>query len=233
MMIIKETINYVIKPFTYICNQSFSMGTFPSKMKIAKVVPIYKNGNKHFFNNYRPISLLPQFSKISEKLFVVRLDNFLDKFNLINEQYGFRANRSTSMAVTALVEDIATAIDNKEFAIGVFIDLSKAFDTIDHERLLKKMYRFGVRGPAYVWIQSYLCDRYQYVHINNSDSAKKLITHGVPQGSILGPKMFIMYINDVCEALKNTNALYMLMIRASIALGRICNSLLLWSKTNS
>ena len=127
MVLVKSIIEYILQPFTYICNLSFQTGMFPSKMKIAKVIPIYKNGERHQFTNYRPISLLPQFSKILEKLFVNRLDKYIDKHNLLSDsQYGFRAKRSTSMAVMELVEGISTAIDDKEYTVGVFI-LKKGF----------------------------------------------------------------------------------------------------------
>ena len=202
MMLVKEIIYSIVTPFTYICNLSFLTGIFPSKMKIAKVIPIFKSGDKFNFTNYRPISLLSQFSKILEKLFAARLDNFIDKHNLLSKhQYGFRPNMSTSMAVIDLVEQISEATNNKQFTVGVFIDLSKAFDTIQHGLLLKKMERYGVRGTANEWLKSYLSDRLQYVNMNSIDSQKKSITYGVPQGSVLGPKLFIMYINDVCEIL--------------------------------
>lgn len=138
----------------------------------------------------------------------IRLDNFVEKYNLLNDnQYGFRSNRSTSMAVMALVEDVAAAIDNKDFTVSVFIDLSKAFDTIDHKLLLKKMQKYCARGIAYDWLESYLSNREQYVHINNTDSKPLKINYGVPQGSILGPKLFIMYMNDVCEILDKANCI--------------------------
>lgn len=134
-IVVKEIIYSIVAPLVYIFNQSFLTGIFPSKMKTAKVVPIFKNGDKHQFTNYRPISLLPQFSKILEKLYVIRLDDYLNKFNLISDyQFGFRSNRATE-----LVEEISTAIDNGEYTVGVFIDLSKAFDTIDHNQLLAKV----------------------------------------------------------------------------------------------
>ena len=208
MALVKEIINSIITPFTYICNQSFLNGVFPTGMKTSKVIPIFKNGDKHNFTNYRPISLLSQFSKILEKLFVLRLDNYIEKHNLLsNHQYGFRTNRSTSMAVMELVENISEAIDNNEYTIGVFIDLSKAFDTIHHGLLLKKMERYGIRGTANKWLMSYLTNRNQYVSINNIESEKRNITYGVPQGSVLGPKLFIMYINDKCEIIDNLNAI--------------------------
>ena len=138
MTIIKQVIYHIIKPFTHIGNNSFENGVFPSKMKIAKVVPIFKAGHKSSFNNYRPISLLPQFSKIVEKLFNARLDAFIEKHDtLTSSQYGFRSSMSTSLALLELTEEITSALDHKKSTIGVFIDLKKAFDTINHGILLK------------------------------------------------------------------------------------------------
>ena len=204
MSIIKSIIDTIAAPFTHICNISFLTGIFPTQMKIAKVIPIHKSGDKHSFTNYRPISLLSQFSKIIEKLFATRLDSFVDKHQLLsNHQYGFRSGRSTSMAVMEVVEALSSGIENKEYAVGVFIDLKKAFDTIDHRILLQKMERYGIRGVASEWLKSYLQERQQYVHIKNTNSDTQKVTHGVPQGSVLGPKLFIIYINDICTALKS------------------------------
>ena len=200
MMLVKHIIHCIVKPLTYICNLSFQTGIFRNSMKTAKVIPIYKNGDRHSFTNYRPISLLPQFSKILEKLFVCRLDTFIEKHNILcDQQYGFRENRSTSMAVMSLTEQIATAINNKEYTAGVFIDLKKAFDTIHHEQLLMKLKYYGIRGVAHSWLKSYLEDRFQYVQINNEKSNMQKVKCGVPQGSVLGPKLFILYINDICK----------------------------------
>ena len=166
-------------------------------MKMAKVIPIFKSGDIHTISNYRPISLLPQFSKILDKLFVNRLDGFIEKYGLLSDhQYGFRSNRSTSLAVIDFVENISTAIDEKQPSIGVFIDLRKAFDTIDHSLLLQKMERYGIRGVTHNWLRSYLNNRFQYVNINNTESHLRRVTCGVPQGSVLGPKLFILYLNE-------------------------------------
>ena len=144
---VKRVITGISKPLAHICNLSFQTGQFPNKMKTAKVIPMYKTGNKHHFTNYRPISLLPQFSKILEKLFNDRLCKFIDKYKLLTDsQYGFRTNRSTALALTELTEEITNATDNRKFAIGTFIDLKKAFDTINHNILITKLEQYGIWG---------------------------------------------------------------------------------------
>lgn len=203
MIVVKRVIEAIIKPFTYICNLSLQTGRFPDRMKIAKVIPLYKSGNKHHFTNYRPVSLLPQFSKILEKLFNNRLEKFIDKHKLLTEsQYGFRSSRSTSLALLDSIECITNSIDKKQYVAGLFIDLSKAFDTIDHDILIRKLERYGVRGVALDWVRSYLGDRKQFVKLNGGCSLCMDIACGVPQGSVLGPKFFNLYINDICKVSK-------------------------------
>ena len=200
MSLIKKVIQPIAKPLEHIFNLSFNTGTFPDLMKVAKVKPLFKSGKTNTFTNYRPVSLLPQFSKILEKLFNKRLDAFLNRHNILSEhQYGFRESRSTSLALMELVEDLTTSLDSRKHTIGVFMDLKKAFDTIDHKILLSKLYHYGLRGKANNWIESYLQCRKQYVSLDNCESDCMDVVCGVPQGSILGPKLFIPYINDMCR----------------------------------
>ena len=164
-------------------------------MKTSKVIPLFKSGSKTSFSNYRPVSLLSQFSKILEKLFDTRLQSFMDKNCLISEcQYGFRSGYSTSSALMELIEELSSALDSKKVTVGVFIDLKKAFDTIDHKLLMHKLEHYGIRGESNNWLKSYLENRKQYVQVNEHRSSLLKILCGVPQGSVLGPKLFIHFV---------------------------------------
>ena len=180
---------------SHINNQSLSDGIFPDPLKIAKVVPIYKNGDIKCVSNYRPISILPSFSKITEKLIYTRLDKYLTKNSILHQnQFGFRSKLSTSMALLELIDNLSKSIDDRKLTLGVFIDLAKAFDTVDHRVLLSKLQHYGIRGIALSWFQNYLTNRKQYTVIDNAESSQSLIKCGVPQGSILGPILFLIYI---------------------------------------
>jgi len=202
--IAKSTMQCIISPLTDIINCSFETGIIPNDIKIAKVIPVYKSGPKDVFSNYRPISVLPFFSKIFEKLAYNRLLNHIEKHAILNpNQYGFRKNHSTDMALIDITDKISQAIDNRLYSAGIFIDLSKAFDTVDHLILLSKLEHYGIRGMPLEWFQNYLSSRQQFVSINGESSNKLPVTCGVPQGSILGPLLFLIYINDIASSSKS------------------------------
>ena len=190
------------EPLTILINKSLQNGTVPDPLKLAKVIPIYKSKNKELLNNYRPISLLPAFSKILEKIVFKRLYHFLSSQGVFYQsQYGFRPQHSTNHAVHEFVDDTIDSFDDKKHTIGIFLDLSKAFDTIDHNILISKPEWYGVRGMALDWFRSFLDNRQQYVQYNNCKSSISTIPCGVPQGSVLGPLVFIIYTSDLPNSL--------------------------------
>jgi hypothetical protein len=198
--IIKNVKNEIAFPLSLIFNVSLASGVFPDDMKLAKVVPIYKKEDPESFGNYRPVSVLPCLSKVLERIVYNRSYDFLCKYDILyKKQYGFRTNHSTYMAVLDFINDIKNAIDKGMKTIGIFMDLSKAFDTIDHNILLKKLYHYGFRGITYDWFSNYLSNRKQFVTYNSATSPTEKVTCGVPQGSILGPLLFILYMNDICH----------------------------------
>ena len=189
-----------LNPLTHICNLSIQKGVFPSELKIAKVIPLYKGGDDAYLVNYRPVSVLPVFSKLYEKLMYERLVTFFDEMKILySYQFGFRKHHSTGMALMILVDRISKALQEGEYVLGVFIDFSKAFDTVNHKILLNKLWHYGIRGVAHKWMTSYLYNRKQFVCYDGVNSPYDNITCGVPQGSILGPLLFLIYVNDMAS----------------------------------
>ena len=187
-----KNIRFCVKmPLTHICKISFENGVFPTELNIANVVPIYKPGDEMIFTNYRPVSVSPVFSNLLERLMYNRLIEFINTNNLLYEyQFGFQKRKSTRMALIFLIDKITEALDQGNCVIGIFIDFSKAFDTVDHNLLLQKMKLYGIQDTANQWFHDYLSNRYQYVTYNIVKSKQEIITCGVPQGSIPGPLLF-------------------------------------------
>ena len=202
--LLKSIKDEIAKPLTIIINQSLKTGVFPDALKIAKVKPLYKKGDNFCLNNYRPISLLPTISKIFERVMFTQLYSYLNANNLLSEQqYGFRSQHSTELACVKLVDYITTEMDNIKkikTPTAIFLDLSKAFDTLNFNILLNKLQYYGIDGISLSLIRSYLTDRFQYVQFENSESDLLEIKTGIPQGSIIGPLFFSIMINDLVNS---------------------------------
>ena len=196
----------ILDILTLIINQSLCTGIVPHSLKIAKITPIYKKDDIHITDNYRPISLLPIISKVLEKVVFLQLYDYFDKNNLLyDSQYGFRKLHSTELASLEFTDKIINNLDQGKLPLAIFLDLSKAFDTIDHSILIHKLHYYGVKGTSLDWFKSYLYNRTQFVQYNDCNSSQSKITTGVPQGSILGPLLFIIYMNDIATVTKKVS----------------------------
>lgn len=197
---LKESVGYIVKPLTYLINKSLENGIFPESLKIAVIKPLHKSGDKRELSNYRPISLLSNISKIFEKIIKSRITGFIKKNNMISEkQYGFMEGRSTQDAIAELTRKIYNALDARKPAICLFVDLAKAFDTVSHPDLLETLENFGFRGSAHRLMTSYLSGRKQCVTLDNEVSSTRVVSFGVPQGTVLGPILFILYVNSLFD----------------------------------
>ena len=229
--ILKGIYPAILKALWIIFNKSLNNGEFPMTMKLAIVTPLYKSKNIHEICNYRPISLLPVISKVLEKIISNRLVKFFTKHKVLYEgQYGFRRQRSTTDAILDFMGNVLHSFNRGMFTIGIFLDMTKAFDSINHETLLNKLEKYGIRGIAFEWLKSYLSERKLQVKFKETLSDRFSVEFGTPQGSVLGPLLYIVLANDLIKSLKFCSSISFADDTTVYASGR--NLKLLFKKVN-
>jgi hypothetical protein len=205
--IVVDGADYLAGPLANIINESFLQGVVPTSLKVARIVPVHKGGPKSDPSNYRPISILSMFSKLFEGFICAQLREYFDKHGiLVPDQYGFQPKTNTKDAMIKFISEVQTGLENKAHVLACYIDLKKAFDTVDHKILLGKLEKYGVRGVGLAWFKNYLTNRMQFVKCGSFESNSEVVQCGVPQGSNLGPLLFRIYINDVVQCLQFSKA---------------------------
>ena len=200
--ILKDAAELICDPLKIIFNESLKVDIFPDIWKTARVTPIFKSGRQSDLKNYRPISVLSSVSRIFERVARDKLFEFLTANNLLSKnQFAYRKLHSTITSLLNVTDSWYSNVDRKNVNISLFIDLKKAFDTVDHDILLAKLQRYGICQKELEWFVSYLTERQQYCYLNGQNSEKRLVSCGIPQGSCLGPLLFILYTNDFEESL--------------------------------
>ena len=198
--VVKSSIDIYVQSLTHILNLSLIQGVFPKELKIAKIIPLHESNEKNIINNYRPVSVLSVFSKIFERIMYERVYSLVNQNQLLYKfQFGFRKKYGTNTALIMLIDKIMNSLNNGDIVLGLFLDFSKAFDCVNHDILIKKLFHYGIRGNCLDWFRNYLLSRKQYVIYKGINSSKQSISCGVPQGSILGPLLFLLYINDLAN----------------------------------